>query len=246
MATNVYAWPPVGLTGWELTVLDPVSESRTLLQGQPVTSGYRARRRAATAVVPMLGPDGANSGYVEMLKRYLSGVHLVRVECQSAIWFNARSRLPNAIGRWLSGSTEGLWLSGSTEGYWSSGSAYGTAGTVDGWPAVTVTGLPPSQIVVRPHELVRLLAPDEDAQSARAVRVTRSDAAGEAVIRLETALTGAGPISIGDAESVVFKPLGYPRAVQDLQGGGAYTWNFEEAFEDDPVYGTWAEVNPWA
>lgn len=242
--TDVIKWPPVSLTGWEFTVVDPVSESRTLIGGAPRTSAYLPRRRMATAVVPMNGGDGANLGYVEMLKRRLAGIHLVRVECRPAIWCSKQSRLRNAIGEWLTGSVEGLWLSGVTEGWWTAASYFGTAGTADGWPVVTVTGLPPNTIVVRPHELVRMLDPEGPAQSARALRVTRSDGSGTAVIRLETALTGTGPISIGDTESVVFRPLDYPRAVQAVGGSGAYTWNFEEAFEDE-YPGGWTEVDPW-
>lgn len=242
--TNVYAWPPVGLTGWEITHQDPVSVSRGLFQGAPRTSSYLARRRLATAIVPFVGLEQANSGYVEMLKDYLAGVHLVRVECHSAIWHVARSNLQNALGEWLTGGVGGTWLSGIVPGYWVTHAGYGTAGTVDGFPAITVTGLPASQIVVRPHELVTLLDPGGN-QSARAVRVARSDASGNAVIRLNAAMTGEGPVSIGDTESIVFRPLSYPRAVQSVGGGGTYQWDFEEAFEAEHP-GGWTEVDPWA
>lgn len=246
MSTNVYAWPPVGLTGWRLSVQEPVSVSESLITGAPRTSSYLPKRRVATAVVPIIGIDAAGAGYIEMLKDLLrGGRHLVRVECQSAIWHVARSRLQNAIGLWTAGGIEGLWLSGATEGYFVRTSAFGTAGTSGGWNVVTVTGLPPSQIVARPHELIRMLDPDGDHQIARALTIARSDGAGTAVIRLDRAMTGTGPISIGDAESIVFRPTSMPDVVQDLRGQGAYTWDFVEAFEAEYA-GGWVEVDPWA
>lgn len=247
MSTNVYAWPPVGIVGWELTVSDPVSASTTFPQGAVRTSSFAVRRRMATAVVPGAGISAADAGYMETLKDYLrGGQHLIRLDCYPGILHSARQTYSNTIGTWLSGSTEGLWDSGGTEGYWASGALYGTAGTSGGFPEITVSGCPANKVVCNPHELVSILAVDGSRQSARAVKVATSDGSGVAVIRLMSALTGSGPVAIGDTESIVFRVLGdLPRAVQPTSAEWSYTWNLREVFESE-FDGGWVEVNPWA
>lgn len=247
--TNVYTWPPVGLTGWEITTLRPVSRSVGLLDGRPRTSSALRERRLATAVVQGIGPDEAGAGYVEVLKRLLQGgQHLVKVECRPAIWHLrwGNGELISRLLEWTSGGVELLWTSGGDDLLWSDNlPAHGVPGTDGGWPSITVSGLPPSQIVARPGELIRVQA-DLDAQPefARVLTVARSNGSGVAVIRLMTAIAAGGLVSIGETEAIVFEALDMPRAVQPVGANWAYTWNFREVFQDEyPT--TWVELNPW-
>lgn len=246
--TNVYAWPPVGLTGWELHVQTPISRSVGLIDGRPRTSSAQRKRRLATAVVPGINLDKAGAGYIEVLKELLAGgEHLVRVDALAPIWHLARGG-QNLISRyveWTTGGVELLWTSGGVDTYWSDNLAtYGTPTTDGGWPAITVTGLPADVIVARPGELLTVKAdPDTAAESARVLTVARSDSSGTATIRIMTAVTATGLVSIGETESIVFEAMDMPRAVQPVGVDWAYTWDFREVFSDE--YASWTELDPW-
>lgn len=245
--TNVIAWPPVGLTGWEITEVTPVSRSVGLVQGGRRTSSAERTRRYATAIVPGRGPDQAGAGYVEMLKRQLEGgKHLVRVECTSGIWHLARADAVYGFDplSWTSGGVPLAWTSGGVNLMWSaSGYALNGVPTTDGgWPAIEVSGLPANRIVVRPSE--RLSVTDGGTtETATVMAVARSDGAGVATIRLDAAVSTVGAVSMGVTESIVFEALSMPREVQKSRNW-AYTWEFREAFEDESVDG-WTEVDPW-
>ena len=245
--TDVIAWPPVGLVAWEMAWHRPWSRSASLVSGRSYASTAQRARRLVTAHVTGIGADEAGAGYVEMLKALMidRGTLLVRMSASAAIPHLARTRLGNARVEWLDGATELLWTDGSADLLWFENDRPGVAGTVDGWPALTVSGLPPSRIVIRPGEMVTLIDPATDArQTSRALRVTRSDADGVAVIRLLDAMTGTGQVSLGGAESLVLEADGLPRAVQPATGPWAYEWSFREAFADE-VPGGFAEVDPW-
>ena len=244
--TDVIAWPPLGLTAWEVTRHQPVSRSRSLVSGRSYTSSAQRSRRLVTAHVTAIGPDQAGAGYVEMLKELMASrdTRLVRIDAHSGLWHLARTRLRNAPVDWLDGATEMLWTDAGADLLWFEADYTATASTVDGWPVLTVTGLPPSQVVIRPHELVTLISPAPDArQTSRALRVTRSDADGVAVIRLLTAMSGTGQASLGGTESLVLEAEDLPRAVQPAGGTWSYEWTFREVFADE--YDGWTEVDPW-
>lgn len=245
--TNVYAWPPVGLTGWEATRLDPVSRSESLIDGRARTSSAGRARRLATAIVPGINKDQSGAGYVENLKRLLAGgEHLVRVPWRSAIWFLA-DRPPGLVTQRLlftSGEVDLEFTSGGVDLLFGTGvNMIGAPATDDGWDAITVTGLPPNTIVARPSDTIEVR--DETTEELRTVlALARSDGSGEAVIRiLGGPITLTGHVSIGTEEQVLLEALGMPRAVQPLDGDWSYTWNFREVFADE--YGSLTELNPW-
>jgi hypothetical protein len=246
--TDVIAWPPVGLSGWEITEVTPVSRSVGLIQGGRRTSSFERTRRYATAIVLGRGQDQAGAGYVEMLKRQLAGgANLVRVDCTSCIWQLARAetRFRRQALNWTAGGVTLNWTAGGTDVLWGS-SGYALAGeptTDSGWPAIEVAGFPAGQVVARPSE--RLTVTDGSATDAATVlTVARSDAAGVATIRLDQAVTTTGVVSLGVTESIVFEALSMPREVQKVAGTWAFTWEFREAFEDESADG-WSEVDPW-
>ena len=247
--TSVFAWPPVRLLAWELSVEAPISVSRSRLTGARYVSGRGRKRRVATAEPTGRGAYQSGSGYVEMLKDLLAGgEHLVRMRCPSSIWMGA------ALGRNLRNCYVEVRDDG-TPVYLSDGvtpvkiplvGQPGTA-TLDGiWPAIHVTGLPPHTVVARPHELVRVLDPDGNDQMSRVLTVAISDGEGEATIRLQNAvIADEAPVSIGGTEEIVFEAVELPRAVQPATGGWSYLWSFREVFPDEYPDG-WVEADPWS
>lgn len=245
--TNVYAWPPVGLTGWEITKSMPISRSVGIIDGRPRTSSAQRVRRLATAIVSGIGLDAAGAGYIEVLKELMAGgEHLTRMNTAAPIWHLARSELKVSILDWTDSGSEMLWSDSGAALDWLDGGHPGTPTTDDGWPAITVTGLPPDQIVARPSERIVVYIGDSQTaplEYARVLAVARSNASGVATIRLMTAISAAGLVGIGQTESIVFEALDMPRAVQPVAQNWVYTWNFREVFLDE--YTAWTELNPW-
>ncbi|HBR41772.1 MAG TPA: hypothetical protein DD951_10740, partial [Sulfitobacter pontiacus] len=92
--TDVIAWPPFQLTGWELAEVYPQSRSVGLIEGRPRTSSAQRARRVATANITGIGTDQAGAGYVRMLNRMWAGKpNLVRVKCLSSLWYLAGGAL---------------------------------------------------------------------------------------------------------------------------------------------------------
>ncbi|WP_282026862.1 hypothetical protein [Limimaricola cinnabarinus] len=244
--TDVIAWPPVGLTAWELTRVDPVSRSVGLLDGRPRTSSAQRSRRLATAQVSAFGPDRAGAGYIEMLKEFLAGGrHLVRVDCPSPLSPLVTSlNLKNGVMQWTSGGDDMEWTAGGSDLLWSDNIALtGEPRTDKGWPALRVEGLPKNSIVARPSDRITVTDANGNTESSRVLTVARSGGLGNATIRTRDAFTLSGLVSIGDKESIVFEALNMPRAVQPVSGSWGYDWNFREVFQDE--YDSWTERNPW-
>ena len=248
--TDVIAWPPFQLTGWELAEVYPQSRSTGLIEGRPRTSSAQRGRRVATANVTGIGTGLDGAGYVRMLNRIWAGKpNLVRVECLSSLWYLAGGGmdLRNNILEWTDEGTDLLWTAGAVDLLWGDG-AYaleGTPATDDGWHSLTVSGLPPSRVVARPSELISV---DDGTtkETAYVLRTVRSDASGVATIRTDkpAAFTATGLASIGQRESVVFEAQSVPRSVQGVTGTFGYQWDFREVFEDEYPDG-WTEVDPW-
>jgi hypothetical protein len=242
---DVVAWPPVGLTAFEITKIDPISVSKSLINSKPFVSRFGRSRRVATSVVSGISYDAAGAGYMEMLKEYLDGgVNLIRLEVFSAIWHfkqaNSNPLLFNTPIEWTAGGTQLVWACGSTDVAWYLKTFTATTRTGN---ALTVTGLPINTIIIRPHEIVSLWVNNVKEQR-RASRLVMSNGSGVAVIYTKDAFTGIGPVVLGDSESVVFRVDGVmPRAVQPQSGEWTYDWSLQEAFADE--YSAWVEVNPW-
>jgi hypothetical protein len=253
MTINVYACPPFRLTGWEWTVVDPVQRSQSLLTGADYQSTAQRRRRIASLSVSAGGGDATGAGYSEVLKRLLQGgVNAVRLYSYPINRYadergnlSSRNSVPIV---WTSGDVTMEWTSGGVEMVWLSGAQlFGTTGTDDGWPSVTVTGLPSNTLVARPGEFVTIFENVGDTEGDTAMVLDKSvtDGTGTAVIRLMDALpslTGAR-ISLGTQDTGVFRPTSMPRSIQPLVGNWFYDWEFYEVFADE--VGGFTELNPW-
>ena len=250
MTVNVIAWPPFQLTGWELADVFPQSKSVGLIEGRSRTSSAQRARRVATANVSGIGTKLDGAGYVRMLNKQWAGKpNLTRVPCLSSLWHLSRSGqdLRNNILTWTDSSTELLWTDNSTTLTWYDGdfTLTGEPATDSGYNALTVSGLPPSQIIARPSELVSV-TDGTTTETAFVMKTATSDAAGVATIRTDkvAAFTLSGLVSIGHGESVVFEAAGVPRSVQGVERAFGFQWDFREVFADEYA-GGFVEVNPW-
>ncbi|WP_422074084.1 hypothetical protein [Tranquillimonas rosea] len=246
---KVVAWPPVGLTAWELTKHHPIGRSRSYFGKPSRISGAGAARYLATATVTGIGADAASSGYVEMLKDQLGfGPQLVRVPSMAPLWhLHARGRYLVSRILGLTAGGDGWMLTTNTRDTFVSDNlnTYGTPTTDNGWPAVRVEGLPPGA-VIRPSEFI-VMRNGEDGvadEPRRVLTLARADAFGWATIRLDQAFTFSGLVSIGERRDVVFQALDIPRAVQPVSGSWSFEWRFREVFEHEFSDG-FQEVDPW-
>jgi hypothetical protein len=190
---------------------------------------------------------------MEALKRYLAGLHMVRLYSTPINWhletagdqsFRTTTRVD-----WTAGGDELEWLTSGDDLIWYSGGAPdGTTGTSGGFPIITVTGLPPNTLVARPGEFITAFEDADDliGTTVMIARPAMTDGSGTAVIFLVTALpTGTGvKVSIGSQETGVFDPYPYPRSVQPQSGNWTYEWDFREVFADE-FDGGFTEINPW-
>lgn len=249
--TNVIAWPPFDLTGWELADVYPQSRSVGLIQGRARTSSAQRARRVATANVTGIGRQQDGAGYVRMLNRQWAGrPNLVRMQARSSLWWLAGAKydLRNNVLNWTAGGTDLVWSAGGDELIWGDG-AYALTGAPvadAGWNGLTVSGLPPSRTVARPSELISV-SYGGVTESARVLKTARADGSGVAVIRTDrpTAFTLTGLVSIGHREEIVFEALSVPRAVQGVTGTFGYQWDFREVFVDEYPDG-WTDIDPWS
>jgi hypothetical protein len=244
--TNIYAWPPVHTVGRKWTTQAPVARSQFAFSGQRVISSAGPARRVASATVSVLSGDRSGAGYCEALKRLLNGgVHLVRLYSWPINWhFDAETQRNTAPLDWTSGGDPLGWTSGGDDVQWFTGPVVMAApSVVDGWNVVTLTGLPPNTMVLRPAEFIRVFATgDLVGVSAQVVAPAYSDGSGVAVARLFSAVP-AGVASLGDRETAIFEATSLPEAVQPTGQNWTYQWDFLEVFPaeiDDPV-----EVDPW-
>ena len=116
--TDVIAWPPFDLTGWELAEIYPQSRSVGLIDGRPRTSSAQRARRVATANITGIGKQQAGAGYVRMLNRMWAGrPNLVRVEAHSTLWHMYRGGydLRNNVLEWTDGGSDLLWTAGGVD-----------------------------------------------------------------------------------------------------------------------------------
>jgi len=255
--TNIIAFPPVGTVQLAWFVQQPVQRSRRLFSGARSVSAFQPARVRASVTISALANGRSGAGYSDALWRQLDGgVNLVALLSPPANWHLDAQRewgwgapggfrgLGTQPVSWTSGGAPLSWTEGGDPLAWFSGSlAQATPGSDSIGPIITVTGLPPSQLVVRPSEIVRSYPPGNLAGvAARAVTEARSNAEGVAVIRLTAALP-AGTVSLGGAERRVFEVTNEPAAQQPVGQNWTIQWDFLEVLPDeitDPV-----EVNPW-
>jgi hypothetical protein len=246
--TPVYAWPPVAPFAWEWSLVEPLETSRSLLTGRRYASaGQRARRVARMSIGGIRDDFG---GYMEALKRLLrGGANLVRLRNYPMVWdtipLEIRASEPL---RWTTGAESLAWQTGAEPLAWFTGTvASGAITTVDGFPAITITGLPPNTLVGRPGEPVTvwasLLSLDFNSAQARTLlRHVTSDANGIATVVLDQPVTVSGRVDLG-FETAVFEANGLPRTQRTVGQQWVYDWDFTEVFSDE--VGGFQEINPW-
>lgn len=246
----------MAVTAHEWTVDDPKSESRSLISGRRYVSQALRRRRQVRLTV--LGSRANSSGYMEALKRLLrGGVHLVRL----------RSR-PLYVGQQIDGDTRSGevlqwfseldimdWLTGNEGMLWLESGVLLTAAptTVDGFPAVTISGFPTStgqepQLVGRVGEFITVYPSfdnNDGGVTAMLLRDLYVEEDGSAVAVTDTAIPFEGRADIGTGETAAFEPVRMPRALHSYGQSWFYDWEFSQVYEDE-VEGGFVELNPWA
>lgn len=246
---KVFAWPPVGVTGAEWTEEAPVSISRSLLTGAERVSAAQRIRRLVTLAVPGFGRTAWQAGYMEMLKRYLAGVHLVRLYSYPVNWHldvvDDDWRRSNPLV-WFNDGNELPWQSPYVR-FYSGVRLTGSVSWIANKPVALVSGLPPRRLVARPGEFITFFSGNSDTTGAtvQIAAPAMSDEEGNAVIRL---FESPGEfenvrINLGVCDTGVFRPVRYPRAVQPVSGDWVYTWEFREVFEDETD--GFEEIDPW-
>lgn len=242
--TKVYAWPPVVAISQEWTVADPIATSRSLITGAEFVSAAQRRRRVAVIEVSSkFSAHGAGAGYMEVMKRLLrGGVDLVRLTHQTTR-FNCALVRDNQRGArqvgWIVPPMPFTWEVPPPPFTWFDGETiYGTLTTLGGYPAISVTGLPPNEMVALPGEFVVIAGSPH-----MVLNPAYSDDDGVVVIQLMTQPTSGGEVVIGGMDTGVFKADAMPRSVQPGAGDWSYTWSFTEVYADER--GPFEEVNPW-
>ena len=252
MTARVIKWPPVGAVGAEWTEVAPVQVSRSMTTGAERVSAFQRKRRMATISVPAIGKNMFDAGYMEMLKRFLEGIHLVRLHSYPINWH--LDVVEKGIRR--------------ADVYTDLGVTY-----------VVVYGLQPDTLVARPADFMRLMiaaspnsnqdelswqnledplvwqnssdpvtwfhGSDDLGVSVQVTQPVFSDDSGRAVIPIFENVPDQTQIYImfGASDTGVFRPISYPRSVQPVSGNWTYDWQFREVFEDE--VGGFVEIDPW-
>ncbi|WP_154664575.1 hypothetical protein [Gemmobacter nectariphilus] len=252
---RIVAWPPVGIVSAAPWVERPVVRSEGLLSGARAVASAGPARRVAQLSVSSLALGRSGAGYMAQLWRELDGgINLVRLDVVSTNWvldrhagYAAHGTAP--MGWTTDGTTPMDWTTdGTTPMAWFTGPVRsGGSGTdAQGYPTISLTGLPPNTLIVRPDDVLRSFVLDGgdfvSAGTARAVTVATSDATGAVTIRLDAALP-AGVISLHDAESVVFEVTGITPGAQGVGADWQYQVNLREVLAHERVGAT--EWNPW-
>lgn len=253
MAVDVFGWPPVGAVGTVWTFDQPSSVSVSALTGAARYSLIQPERRRARVVVSALarGRDGA--GYSEVLKRLLQGgSKLVRLNSSPINWHldDAQMRAfrqGNYFG-WATASEPLTWIGPESAFAWFDGAFLtGTIGTSGGYPAITVSGLPPLTLVARPADFATVFEdahdPAERGVAIMIIAPARSNAEGVAVIRLYSPAPYAARVSLGAPETAVFRATSIPTGEQPVGANWTLPWDFEEVFSAE--VGGFTEKPDW-
>jgi hypothetical protein len=258
MARTIYAWPPVGATAALWTLRQPVSVSRSMFGGEAHESASQPARRLVRLTVSALSGGGAGAGYLEALARLIglapdggAARHWVRLNA-----YRINRRLPVEDARrqawpleWEAADVPLDWTIGDDPFLWLTAEIFATAGTADGWPILTVTGLPPNSPVALPGEWVTVFAAIDgiEGQTAMILRPAVSDGDGVAVLRLLTPITleGERRAALGTVETGVFRVTEAAFSPRVRRGDWSFQLAFEEVLPAEIPEGT-AEVDPWS
>lgn len=255
--TNVYAFPPVAITGWQWDVEDPVAVSRSLLDGGRYVTTSGPRRIVARARVSALGRGRSGAGYMQVLRRLLNGgENLVRLYSWPVnFWLDDHDLAALRRGEvitWADGGALIPWADGGSGLVWLDG-AYvtGTTGTdSEGFATIALSGLPSSRLCVRPGDFLTIYdaVADTTGETIMVMSEGTTDANGDVTVRLiESPSTGysGNRVSVGTSESAVFEVTDMPPMQQTISGDWTVTWAFRQVFADE-VPGGFTEVNPWS
>jgi len=248
--TNIYRFPPVGLKAIRPRHELPVTVSRYATSGARTVSAYGPRRSLVDLTVSSLANDRAGAGYLQQLMIYLDGgVHLVRLTLPPVNWHldhcTTRADLGNAPVFWLDGANPVQWVSGSDPVYWFlNAERPGVPVSLAGYPAaLQVSNLPPGRIVARPRDVIEVFSAEgESLGKARVLDLTRADAAGVAVLPIDTALAG-GIVSFGAEETAIFEVTRFEPGVQPVGGDWLTEISLREVLL--PEITSPVEVDPW-
>ena len=254
--TNVYAFPPVSVTGWQWDVEDPVATSRSLLDGGRYVTSAGPRRIVAEARISALGGSASGAGYMHALKRLLNGgQHLVRLYSWPINYWLDDLHLAalrrGEILTWTDSGTTITWTDSGTTILWLDG-AYitGTTGTDgDGFATIALSGLPANSTCVRPGDFLTIYADGSDATGETIMVQTEgtTNASGEVTVRLIEAPStsySAVRVSVGTSETAAFEVTQAQPFVQSYSGDWSAVWSFRQVFSDE-VPGGFTEVDPW-
>lgn len=239
---DVFAWPPVSLTGHEHTISRPVQRAEGL-NGAPYLSQSEPTRKLVTAQVSGIGQDAMGSGYIEVLKDLMDGkLALVRMapcvkHFRGALGDLRGQRGPQGL-QWETASDDLAWTARNGPLVWTAGSQITAQTGVDGWPYLDCSGLPGNTVIAAPSEPIKV-----GASASVVIRPARSDANGNARVFTKDRLP-SGFVVIGEIESSVFEITEFPRSTQPMVGTYGYNFEFIERFAEDFAEG-FNEVNPW-
>lgn len=239
---EVFAWPPVFLTGHERTQDRPLQRS-VGLSGTSMFSQSEPTRKIVSADVSGIGKTLDGAAYVEMLKVLLDGKPpFVRMQLLPRFWFSALGGQPTRRGQldleWTAGGTGLSWTEGGIAMNWSIGNRIdGVAGN-DGWPYLDCTGFTPRKVAAYPTEQFTV-----GGVTATVLRTAYADAEGAARVYLMTALS-SGEVQIGIEETAAFEIMSFPRSKQSVSGTYGYGFELREIFASEYADG-FTEVNPW-
>lgn len=247
MAINVFPWPPVGAIGAEWTEVAPVARLRSMMTGRDQMQASQRKRRIATVQVSALARGRMGAGYSEMLKQLLDGgIHAVRLQSSPINWWLDELERRGAAFNgnplsWRTGGDPLAWRAGSGPNpllFFTGAAVTGGAPSASGlWGMLPVAGLPPSTLVARPGDFIRIfdMADAAISEVARVVRPATTNASGAVTLKLDRVPTiSGGRVNMAGQDEAVFRVDGaLPRAMQTVSGDWAYSWSFREVFADE-------------
>lgn len=207
MTIQVFPWPPVCTIGRSWQLEQPVAALRSALTGRDqMQASQRSRRMASVDVPARYRSNAPASGYMDMLCHLMAGgINAVRLSGWSS---SIRVGSGAEFGRLNIGLT-----------------AVATTSLAMG--AWQVDGLPPHYPLVQAGERFRV-----GGVLWRAVNNADADDTGRAIIRVIGPTSGSGALTVGEAESAVFRPMAIPQSAPQI-GNYTYSWSLREVFADE-------------